>query len=200
MVFPVWKTIKLGVIKNGIGLRVATDKALIEISGWAYDLLSRSVFVRSTREMEIDLVKTSVVGLGFTKITRCDRIYERAFSLGLEMCGTEDGPSLRVQYTDQPKGERLRICSKLILSSSRRLRVFLVEHAGSKLHLKGFFAAPRRSLVSRGGANLPTSPQNSLVPLWTYALCICTGLFFCIKIISKQKTLTLLRFYYIINI
>jgi hypothetical protein len=142
MVFPIWKTIKLGGIKNGIGLCVAIDEARIEVSGWAYDMLSRSVFVLTATEMEIDLVRTRVARLGFTKTTRCDKIYARALRLGLEPCNTEDGPNLRVQYTDQPKGERLRICSKPIFNSSRRLRVFLVEHAGSKLYLKGFFAAP----------------------------------------------------------
>ncbi|MCX6718123.1 MAG: hypothetical protein NTY81_00765 [Candidatus Staskawiczbacteria bacterium] len=141
--FPVWRTIKLGVgFKDANGFREAMKKAGMNISDWADDMLNKDAFVVSATEMEVDLVRTSVAELGFTEATRRDRIYERALGFGLELCGTEDGPQLRRQYKDQPKGEWLRICSEPILDSYGDLLVFSVEHGGDGVYLGSDYANP----------------------------------------------------------
>lgn len=139
----VWKTIKLCT-----GLRVADDfrKAIkgcgMKIGDWADDILGKPEFVVATEETEVDLVKVSVAELGFKKDARRDRIYERTKKLGLELCPPEVGPQLRLQYKDQPNGERILIGVEPICDSGGDLRVFYVERRDSELWLDGHYGDP----------------------------------------------------------
>ena len=119
--FAVWKTIKLGT-----GLKTADDflNALQEFIDpkWGDSvifMLKSSAFKVALEETEVDLVKVTVEELGFKKKARVypHQIYKRARLFGLELCSAEVGPQLRLQYKDQPGGERLYIAMEPIVQS-----------------------------------------------------------------------------------
>ncbi|MBI2642128.1 MAG: hypothetical protein HYW96_00955 [Candidatus Wildermuthbacteria bacterium] len=129
----VWKTIKLGT-----GLKTANDfrkalkdnecRVLYEAGG----ILKRPAFEAAAKEFEIDLAIVSAVDLGFKKMPTLREIYARAFGLGLELCTTEVGPQLRLQYEDQPRGEWLPIAMEPFLLAFGKREIFVVchDHAG----------------------------------------------------------------------
>jgi len=59
----------------------------------------------------------------------------RGAELGLKLCPPEAGPYLRLEYTDQPSGERLYVAMKPITAADGEPRVFVVacDSAGSSL-------------------------------------------------------------------
>jgi len=52
----------------------------------------------------------------------------RGCELGLELCSPQVAPHLRLEYKDQPLGERLFVAMKPIHSSDGEPRIFVVEH------------------------------------------------------------------------
>jgi hypothetical protein len=124
-----WKTIKLGT-----GLTTAADfceaihSAGMNIDDWANDILGKPAFTVATSVTEVDLVVASVAELGFKDGATREDIYVRAKELGLDLCPPEVGPQLRLQYTDQPKGEWLVIAMESITDSEGNLDLFLVKH------------------------------------------------------------------------
>ncbi|MDO8664011.1 MAG: hypothetical protein Q7K44_00445, partial [Candidatus Liptonbacteria bacterium] len=116
--FPLWKTIKLDTgLKTADDFRKALKQSGCKIGNWGNDILGNPAFTVSDTETEVDLVNVSVAELGFKNGAPRKDIYERAVSLGLELCPNEVGPQLRLQYTDQPKGEWLRIAMEPITGS-----------------------------------------------------------------------------------
>jgi len=138
--FPVWRTIKLGT-----GLKTADDfrqalklkQAGCKISDWANNILGKPAFIATATEMEVDLVNVSVAELGFKEGATRKDIYDKAIKLGLELCPNEVGPQLRLQYRDQPEGERLRIAMKPIADSDGDLTIFYVVHDDDGVWLHG---------------------------------------------------------------
>lgn len=133
----VWKTIKLGT-----GLKTAKDfrnelKKNNRIGVWGDDILGQSAFTVSDIEKEVDLVNISVEELGFKDGATRKDIYDRALELGLQLCPEEVGPQLRLQYTDQPKGEWLRVAMEPIADSDGDLNVFDVAHDSDGRWLNG---------------------------------------------------------------
>jgi len=111
--FKVWKTIKVGgVLKAADDFRNALKKSNINVSEWVSEVLDRSSAEASLEEQEIDLVIVSPRKDFGTD--RFEDVCRRAESLGLEMCSREIGPQLRLQYLDQPKGERVLIAMRPI--------------------------------------------------------------------------------------
>lgn len=141
--FNVWKTIKLGTdLKTADDFRKAFKDNGFNISGWANDILGKSAFTVATEATEIDLVKVTVAELGFKKGARRDQIYDRAKELGLEICPSEVGPQLRLQYRDQPNGEWVLIGMEPILVSYGYLRVFVLGRHDSALWLSDRWSIP----------------------------------------------------------
>jgi hypothetical protein len=135
-----WKTIKLGT-----GLKTADDfRAVIKfISRWGNDILGKEAFVASDTEIEVDLVVVTVRELAFSGGPTCKEIYDRALELGLDLCPSEVGPQLRLQYLDQPKGEGLLIAMEPITDSDGRLRLFGVgRRDGGGCWLVGSYGYP----------------------------------------------------------
>lgn len=128
-VWKTWKTIQLGT-----GLQTADDfrkevvKAGMKISDWANDILGKPAFTATTSETEVELVVASVAELGFKDGATRKDIYVRAQEFGLDLCPPEVGPQLRLQYTDQPKGEWLVIAMEPITVSDGYLGLFRVRH------------------------------------------------------------------------
>ncbi len=92
-------------------------------------ILTKPEFVSITPlPAKVNLVRLSVVDLGFTQLTPLREIYERAMKFGLSLCHPKVGPLLRLEYPDQPKGRRLRVAMNAILDSTGIPRIFCIEH------------------------------------------------------------------------
>lgn len=146
-VWKTWKTIQLGT-----GLQTADDfrkevvKAGMKIGDWANDILGKPAFTATTSETEteVELVVASVAELGFKDGATRKDIYVRAQELGLDLCPPEVGPQLRLQYTDQPKGEWLVIAMEPITDSDGSLNLFSVVHVGDVRFLRAASGSPVR--------------------------------------------------------
>lgn len=114
----IWKTIT---IKKVTAQQL--EKAGYKVSDWAKDLLSKTKFKKET----LNLVNISVAELGFPDGATRQQIYDKAKELGLEFCPASVGPVLRMEYQDQPNGERLLIGMEPVTVSVGNLRVFGVE-------------------------------------------------------------------------
>jgi len=138
-----WKTIKLGTgIKDANGFRQAIKDAEMRISDWANDIIGKPEFTVIAGETEVDLVKVTVAELGFKNGARRDQIYDRAKELGLELCPSEVGPQLRLQYKDQPLNEWILIGIEPIRASGGGLSVFDVAHSVDGLWLRSDYGNP----------------------------------------------------------
>lgn len=144
VVFPIWKTIKIGtsLLRTAEDFRKAIKDREMRISDWASDILGKPAFTVVAQEIELDLVKLTVRELGFKSEARRDQIYERAKQLGLEPCPVEVGPQLRLQYKDQPNDEWILIAMEPIAGSGGALWVFGVRRYDSELWLDGSFGFP----------------------------------------------------------
>lgn len=137
--FNVWKTIKLGTLKNADEFRKALKKDGFKIGDWGNDILGKPAFtVPSAEEEEVQLANVSVADLGFKNGANYGDICAKAKELGLELCPNEVGPQLRLQYKDQPKGEYLCIAMEPITDPGGRLHIFNVGHGDGDLWLDCF--------------------------------------------------------------
>jgi hypothetical protein len=66
----------------------------------------------------------------------------RGNRLGLELCPSDLGPNLRLEYKDQPLNERLHIAMKPITSSEGEPRIFVVANDSNGLSLDAARARP----------------------------------------------------------
>jgi hypothetical protein len=97
----------------------------------------------------LDLVVVSVAELGFAEDgASISAIYERAHSLGLELCPPHLGLALRLKYLNQPRGEFLHIAMRPAPLYSRELIDFTVGNDGAGLLILGGEA--RADLVLAG--------------------------------------------------
>ena len=140
--FQVWKTIKLGTHKTAETLKAAIKQKGIEVSDWSADIMGKPAFTLASQETTVDLVNVSVADLGFTKATALKDIYARALELGLSLCPVEVGPQLRRQYTDQPKGEYLRVAMDAIADSDGSPNIFSVVHDDDDRWLNAHWGSP----------------------------------------------------------
>jgi hypothetical protein len=114
------------------------EKKGFKVGDWAKDILKKVKF----KKQEIELVVKTVSKLGLPDGGTLKEIYEKAKEQGLELCPAEVGPALRLVYTDQPKGEWLRIAMEPVTDSDGDLFVFSIEHDDDGLWLFGFNGNP----------------------------------------------------------
>jgi len=126
--FLTWKIINIGTgFKNADNFREAIKTEGHDISDWANDIIGKPAFsVSADEKKEIELVRVTVAEFGFKNGATLENIYARANELGLDLCPNEVGPQLRLQYKDQPKGERIRIAMDPIKDSDGDPCVFHV--------------------------------------------------------------------------
>lgn len=142
-VWKTWKTIQLGTgIKTADDFRKAVKKTGMKIDDWANDILGKPTFTAYESLTEVELVVCSVAELGFKDGATRKDIYVRAQELGLDLCPPEVGPQLRLQYTDQPKGEWLVIAMEPITDSDGSLDLFGVGHGGDARWLSAYNGGP----------------------------------------------------------
>ena len=143
----VWKTfmkLKLGTgVKDADGFRKALKQADCNIGDWGNDILGKPAFKVAEAETEVELVVVSVGEFGFKDGATRAAIYKRANELGLDLCPNEVGPQLRLQYKDQPKGERLLIAMEPIAASVGHIEVFCISrHDDGERWLNGVLGDP----------------------------------------------------------
>lgn len=131
----VWKQVRLGTCKTPDEYRKALKSAGRRIDNWGDNILGR--ITCSKEEVDLDLVVLSVADLGFKDGAHYADICAKGQELGLELCPAEVGPALRLQYGDQPKGERLRIAMEAIIDRDGDLDIFSVDHGDGVLWLSG---------------------------------------------------------------
>jgi len=139
-VFPIWRTVKLGLHKNADEYCRALHVADFYIGIFANNILGRITF--SVAEREVDLIVRSVAELGFANGATFAQICDAAKKLGLSLCPAEVGPALREQYRDQPMNEWLVIAMEPITDSDSDLGVFDVARDGDGLELGCCFVNP----------------------------------------------------------
>ena len=108
-----------------------------QIGEYANQFLESKNFTISKNREDIDLVRITVLGLGFKNGATADEIYKRAEELGLELCPPEIGPALRLSYHGT---EQLLIAMKQILDRDGYLRVFSLDSDGDDLWLDAFYS------------------------------------------------------------
>jgi len=134
--FEVWKTIEIGTgLQNADAFCYALKDNGCRISDWAKDIMKKPAFAVSPEKVELNLVKVSVVELGFSSDATREEIYERAISMGLKLVPVEAGPQLRLQYPEQPYGEWLFMAMEPIKDSDGALGVFDVKRGDDALWL-----------------------------------------------------------------
>ena len=136
---PIWKTITIGGFKGVNAIREAMEAApcRILVGDDADEILGRPAFPFIKTPVELDLVVLSVFKLGFSDRASLHDIYDRAVAQGFELCPAEVGPTLRLNYLDQPLGEFLHIAMRPVARYTGELVDFSVGNAGAGLILIG---------------------------------------------------------------
>lgn len=111
----------------------------ITVGTYAQQLLDSPDFTTSKNVEDIDLVRLTVEGLGFSNGATTDEIYKKAEEFGLELCPPEVGPQLRLSYSGD---EYLRIAMKQITDRDGSPSVFSLSRGGAELFLDADGAKP----------------------------------------------------------
>jgi hypothetical protein len=137
--FVVWKKIKLGTgLKTAESFRFAFGMVDCFVGELASDLLAIREFTVASEELEVELAEVSNTALGFPHGASIRQTYARAKELGLDLCPSEVGPQLRLQYDDQPKGKLVSIAMEPIGRYGGDQNIFYLDNDGQKLWLHGF--------------------------------------------------------------
>lgn len=113
------------------------------LGDYARDLLAKKECMISEKAEEVDFTITTPRDLGFTENPTTSELFDekRLAEYGLELCKPDDGPSLRLMYTNQPNGEWLPLAMKPIRASDRYWSVFSLRCGGSELWLSTGYSA-----------------------------------------------------------
>lgn len=131
-----FRGVELGTgIKDGHAFQKAIENQGMQVYEYAARVLESPSFKVVAGERNVDVVEVSVASLGFNAFTRYDKICARAKELGLELCPTEVGPQLRLQYRDQPPNEYLIVAMDAIILSDGNPHVFVVARSVGGLWL-----------------------------------------------------------------
>lgn len=142
--FKVWRTLRLG---TGLKTEEDFEKSLKD-AGHVI-CVDRILGGRNvTRiESEVDLVRCSLTELGFDRPTLRRDVITRGEELGLKRCVAEVGPQLRLQYLDQPPGEKLVVAMSDYSDFEGERGVFVVNHEREALILGGTHGSAIGNLI-----------------------------------------------------
>ena len=124
------------------------EKASINISDYARDMLHSPDFNPSKKTESTTLIRLTVADLGFAQNATIDQIYKRAEEIGLELCPAEIGPEYRLKYLNQPMDEWLLIGMKQIADRYGYPDVFRLERRDVGLCLSFLWAKPSHEWFS----------------------------------------------------
>mgnify|MGYP000985917348 CR=1 FL=1 len=108
-----------------------------QIYSYAQQILNKIEALKSPEQ--ISLVSFSVEQLGFPNGATLQEIYDKAQSMGLELCPPQVGPELRLSYTDQPNNEYLVIAMEAITDADGGPGLFGVDRFDSEPYLGYFY-------------------------------------------------------------
>ena len=128
--FETFMTIQLGTgLKTGDDFTNAIRDIGDSVDFDTYCWLKNYNFKTVSEPTELDLVVASMEQLGFPNGAWIRDIDNRAWNrFGLERCPCEVGPQLRLQYREQPKGERLVIAMETFIDVYQTQVHFAVQH------------------------------------------------------------------------
>lgn len=118
------------------------EVAHINISKHAKSVMESHDFVPGKTREEATLIRLTVADLGFKTGATTEQLYERAQTLGLELCPSDTGPNYRLKYRNQPLNEWVRIGMKQITASDGRPLVFDLGRRRDSLCLSYYWALP----------------------------------------------------------
>jgi hypothetical protein len=146
----VWKTITTGNFRTTTALRDALKEQDIWIGELAAQMLRLPTFKveREPTNFGLSLVTPSQLGLRSDRPTFSE-VHAHALEAGLDLCPSEVGPQLRLQYADQKVGEFLLIGMKPLLTASGSDACFVVGNGGAGLLIIGRLAGPHLNVTSR---------------------------------------------------
>lgn len=136
----VWKTIEIGFIHSSVEMLKRLEEKGFSVSTWAKDILSKVSF--SVTKQKVDLVLVTVAELGFPDGAKIREIFAKAKELGLLLCPAEVGLYLRLDYSNQPRGEWLIIGMEPVSDSGGGLGLFCVNHDSYDRWLDAFYGYP----------------------------------------------------------
>ena len=124
-----------------------------EVASYAKSMMENEAFTISKEEGRADLVSLSIAELGLTEKPRTDEFMTAEFCEGwsakhldgqvIELCQPEDGPQLRKQWKDQPKGTTVWLAMERITVSGGGPCVWRVgRDSDGKRWLRGDWAGP----------------------------------------------------------
>lgn len=121
-----------------------------QVSPHALHMMKQPEFTTSEQKEQAELIRVSVGDLfNDQNVHTTSQIYEKAKSLGLDLCPAETGPHLRLKLTDQPMNEWLRIAMKQIADPDGSPDVFDVGRGDDGSWLYYDFARPDRKWLPK---------------------------------------------------
>lgn len=113
----------------------------ISLNAYGDKIFSDSKFCTSKENFSINTIELSLSDLGFTKKPVSSDIFEKAKSLGLDLCELEVAAYLRLQYLDLPLGKMITIASKKLNEDENLPNGFYVINREDGLWLRGYRAS-----------------------------------------------------------
>jgi hypothetical protein len=98
-------------------------------------------FTTSGESYRQKTVELRVRDLGFAKGETSEEIFKRASAFGLEVCPLELAPYLRLQFLEQPEGDRITISSHKISEDEAFPNGFYLIRRDDGLWLRGYRAS-----------------------------------------------------------
>jgi hypothetical protein len=86
----------------------------------------------------VSLVRKSSHDLHFTHPVSREMIYRRALDMGLALCPASVGPSLSLEYDDQPLGETVNVAMEPLAETGGAPVIYGVEHLARGKMLRVF--------------------------------------------------------------
>ncbi len=115
----------------------------VNISDYSESMLHNAKgFVSGESPEEATLIHLTVADLGFKTRATTDQIFERAQSLGLELCPPDTGPNYRLKYKKQPLNKWIYVGMRQIIDSDSNPRVFGLVRDYYGLWLDDIWAEP----------------------------------------------------------
>lgn len=124
----------------------------ISLNEYAENLLSNDKFTTSETKYKLKTVELSIRNLGFPDGATMPQIFKRASELGLDLCPLEAGPHLRLDYLDQPEGNKghlpqrqaptgsITIASEIVNEDHNFPKGFYLRKINGVLWLRGYIA------------------------------------------------------------
>lgn len=136
-----WKSISVGG-KSAEKLMKELVAKGFKLGDYAKSMTNHKQFTASSKAKKVDFAKKSLKEYGFTGKTFSELLEFFRHHPLYELCQPEDAYYLRMAYTDQPKGEWVRLAMDTIPGSDGRPDVFRLVHAGDGLWLRSCWYDP----------------------------------------------------------